>query len=370
MKKLSAPAGLVSSIAAFLFAGLSWPPGALADETSLAGKWKLDVISGEESRDYILELVQDGKKVSGDLVSPRSGKHPIRAGTFADGRLRIEVPRDIEGQSVVFLVEAKLAASGKFEGTLSIEGNEVAQVVIARAEAPAAALSPAGQWDVTTKTPDGTQEYNSTLEVSAGKDGALEGKSVSQRGTNALRSLKVDGKKFSFELTLDFGGNAVDFIVRAEFADAQNLRGRWHVKESEDVSGEWNARRAGPPPPAATATAKDAAPEKDEKPSPFAGRWFAKTTMPDGRLLRFSLEIAVAGAKATGKAESKFDALELRDGKVEGRRLSFRITREKDGRTEEVEVWGELGDDGRLKGRWKAPDGEEGEWEGRKATVL
>jgi hypothetical protein len=92
--------------------------------------------------------------------------------------------------------------------------------------------------------------------------------------------------------------------------------------------------------------------------------------MPDGRLLRFSLEIAVAGAKATGKAESKFDALELRDGKVEGRRLSFRITREKDGRTEEVEVWGELGDDGRLKGRWKAPDGEEGEWEGRKATVL
>ena len=68
-----------------------------------------------------------------------------------------------------------------------------------------------GNWKGTRETPNGTFEINYSFKV----DGAtLKGTSKSQRGESELKDGKVDGKKFSFNVsfndrTIEFKGELV-----------------------------------------------------------------------------------------------------------------------------------------------------------------
>jgi len=63
-----------------------------------------------------------------------------------------------------------------------------------------------GNWKGTRETPNGTFEFTYTLKV----DGStLKGTSKSQRGETELKDGKVDGKKFTFNVT--FGDRKIDY---------------------------------------------------------------------------------------------------------------------------------------------------------------
>jgi hypothetical protein len=89
----------------------------------LAGKWKLVVKLGEDDRDYDLIISNTDGRFAGTLISPRSGEHKFKTITFADGKLAMELVRDIQGNEATFLYNGELKGS-ELSGTVTIKGAE------------------------------------------------------------------------------------------------------------------------------------------------------------------------------------------------------------------------------------------------------
>jgi hypothetical protein len=92
--------------------------------SKLAGKWKLMMKLGdEEERDYELNLAEADGKLSGALISPRSGEHKLKTVTFTNGKLTMEWPREIEGNTLTFLYTGEVKDSG-LSGNVVVKGYE------------------------------------------------------------------------------------------------------------------------------------------------------------------------------------------------------------------------------------------------------
>jgi hypothetical protein len=98
----------------------SSPP---ADVGKLAGKWKMITKLGENELDHELSLVESGGKLSGSLISPRSGEHRFTSVIFSNGKLAMEVPRKIEGNDVTFVYTAELKGN-ELAGSVTAKGLE------------------------------------------------------------------------------------------------------------------------------------------------------------------------------------------------------------------------------------------------------
>lgn len=334
-------------------------------EATVAGSWKIVVKQGERSRDYYVELEQAGDRVKGVFVSPRSGRYPFQEGNFREGQLKLTVPRRFENRTFQYVITARLREDGSLAGKLTIDGKASGEVHVSRV------FTAVGKWNVTVKSTDGAESYASTLEVTKDKEGKLGGKSKSEMGDFAIRNVKVQGEKFSFDIALEFDGNRVDFAVAATFKDANTMVGRWMAKENQDVSGEWRAKRV---PVAAAVKPKAASTQKPaEKPalknSPLVGRWSGRTETPNGEVVRFTVELEADGDRLSGTMRFGKRPQPIRDVKVRGRRLEFFVDFESEGQTYEVEIEGSLEGKDRMKGRWFA-DGAEGEWTARRPVVF
>jgi hypothetical protein len=93
------------------------------DAGKLAGKWKVTAKVGDDERDYELNLVESVGKLSGTLVSPRSGEHKFKSVTLSNGKLTMELPREIEGNDVTFVYTGELKGS-ELAGAVTIKGFE------------------------------------------------------------------------------------------------------------------------------------------------------------------------------------------------------------------------------------------------------
>lgn len=93
------------------------------DASKLAGKWKVTVKLGEDDRDYEMNLAQTEGKLSGVMISPRSGEHKFKSVTFAGGKLTLELPREIEGNDVTFLYTGQLKDE-QLAGEVVVKGLE------------------------------------------------------------------------------------------------------------------------------------------------------------------------------------------------------------------------------------------------------
>jgi hypothetical protein len=331
-----------------LILAAAFPARAEAQGRGVSGRWKVLVKVGEESRDYFLELKQDGDKITGDLISPRSGKYPIAEGTFKDGKLRLKVPRNER----TFVVEAELKGE-KIEGKLLVDGNEEGSVEVTR-EAPPLA----GKWNVVTKA--GDRDYQSTMTLSE-EGGALKGKAESQLGVFDMRNLAYREGRFSFELSLPIQGNDVAFAINAELVDANTLRGQWKARDAE-FSGEWSAVREVPPEAKKAEAPAGAAPAKE-----LLGDWFGVAPLPDGKKVTFHLHLASQEGKHAGKVAAGDHNLDLANVKFDGARFeASHVSADGQG---QVKLVGELKGDV-LEGRWSSADGQAGEFKARKPKKL
>ncbi|MCZ6793901.1 MAG: alpha/beta hydrolase-fold protein [Planctomycetota bacterium] len=90
---------------------------------SLAGLWDVLVDFGGNEIDYTLRIRRAGDKLEAVLISPRSGEHKMDKISFKDGKLHMEIERDIQGNRVNFVYDAELTEKG-LAGKVVPEGLE------------------------------------------------------------------------------------------------------------------------------------------------------------------------------------------------------------------------------------------------------
>jgi len=93
------------------------------DAGKLAGKWKVTMKLGDDDRDYEMNLAQADGKLSGVMISPRSGEHKFKSVTFAGGKLTLEWPREIDGNEVTFLYTGQFKGE-ELSGDVVVKGYE------------------------------------------------------------------------------------------------------------------------------------------------------------------------------------------------------------------------------------------------------
>ena len=380
--------------AVFLFSALAVPAPVSAEELKLAGTWVLTVDARGGQRDYYLELKQDGSKVSGAFISPRSGSFAIKEGTLKEGALKLVVPRNLGDAVRIFEVLAKLGADGTFKGALTVDGNDGGSIVIKKDSTRPTVV---GRWMASAGSKDG-EPVRSMIEITADKDGKLSGRSFSDSGEFPLKDVKVDGKKLSYSLVLDFGGEKVTFVVEAELKGRFLMAGKWFDKADASFGGAWTANLA-----AAEGARRGARPQGNRRPEgrerpeggrrpegrerpeggrgeaggrrppstvAFVGKWYADVEMPGGEEQKFVFNFQLAGEKVAGSVKAgDGSSFKILGGLVEGRKITFKISYNLDGVDVEVELVGELKGRGSITGSWTA-EGEEGEWKGARSRTL
>ena len=94
-----------------------------SDAGQLVGDWKLEIAVNDASRKYDLHIKQADGKLQASIVSPRSGEHKCKTATYADGKLVLEIDREIEGNNATFVYTGKLD-DGKLAGTVVAKDHE------------------------------------------------------------------------------------------------------------------------------------------------------------------------------------------------------------------------------------------------------
>ncbi len=388
-------------VTAFFLSGFVTPLPASSEEVRLEGTWVITVDGRGRQRDYYLELKQDGKKVTGAFISPRSGSYPIKEGTLQEGTLKLVVPRNLGGNVRIFEIAAKLGTDGIFKGSLTVDGNDGGTVVIRKDNTKPTVV---GRWMASAGSKDG-EPVRSMIEITADKDGKLSGRSFSDSGEFPLNAVKFDGKKLSYSLVLDFEGEKVTFVVEAELKGRFLMSGKWFDKADANFGGSWTANlaaadggRSGARPQGNRRPEGRGRPQGGERPeggrrpegrerpesgrgeaggrrprsaaAAFVGKWYAAVEMPDGEEQKFVFNFQFSGEKVTGSVKAgDGSSFKILGGSVEGRKITFKIEYNLDGVEVEVELEGELESRGSIGGSWAA-EGEEGKWKGSRSKTL
>ena len=104
-----------------LEAGSKQPAVPGADQ--VVGKWKLEVVMGENTREYELHIAESDGHLSGKMVSARSGDHKIKSITLAGSKLGMEIDREYEG-STMTVIYSGIVEDGKLSGTFAVKTRE------------------------------------------------------------------------------------------------------------------------------------------------------------------------------------------------------------------------------------------------------
>ncbi len=321
------------------------PRGTLEARGPAVGYWKATIdYQGGEGRDYYVDLSQKGDKLSGLFISPRSGESAITGGSIDGQNLTFSVERDFGGNTYVFEIAGKVT-EGKFKGSVSIGGNEAGDMSMTRLP------DPIGTWKARSERPDGGDAYESTLVLERAEKGF---KGVIKSGQFEVKIKKAMWKNDDFLISAAFTREDTDIPIeiKARFDSENKLKGKWSVKTAndEEFSGAWSAARK-------PRTSQFAA---------FLGRWESTSTLENGREINYALVLKKDGDKLTGKFDGRRGATDLRDLKVQGKKLTFRIDFQRQDNTVRIDFAAELGEDGSLKGKWETENDASGEWKAKK----
>lgn len=361
------------SLAALLLSSLnsgSW----LHAEESLTGHWKAEFEKADVTRDYFLAIVQKGNELGGSLISTRTRAYPFTTASVEGKRLSIDIERPYKGEEVVFKIRGEIEENGQIRGTLEIGGERIATIRMWRAP------DPVGIWNVKSRSLDSDTIYESVLEIRRTPRGYAarfkhEGKELEVLETGWREGRMIFALRFPTD-----DGEEVPIVMAAEFEDENTIVGEWGIPET-DRRSEWSARRVRP---VATKPAVEAVTKREEKdverrqPKPrsvsFAGEWHCTAKVGDGGTVKFVVTIDGKGEERRGEIDGTTpDGIDfkskLTDLKVDGPRISFRWEFEGDGNVVAIEMAGEVGKDGTLKGVWETND-DEGSWEGRRMMRL
>jgi len=203
---------------------------AFAQET-LSGKYEGTAkVSGSADLQIILELKNEGGKVSGQLTNGATTT-AVTDGSFMDGKLSLKLGEAAKDGSLTAKVEGdKLTGdwvSGSQKRTIELKK---ASSVAAVASAPAATtVNLNGTWEAVADANGQPFPFVLTLKVEGEK---VSGTSSSQLGeTNISTGTWKDGR-LSFQLesasgVVTMSGTVIDGKLSGEFDFASQLQGKW-----------------------------------------------------------------------------------------------------------------------------------------------
>ena len=93
------------------------------DAGKVVGDWKLEITFNEGSRKYDLQIKEADGKLQAAIISPTSGEHKCKTATYTEGKLLLEIDREIQGNNATFVYNGKLD-DGKLAGTVVVKDHE------------------------------------------------------------------------------------------------------------------------------------------------------------------------------------------------------------------------------------------------------
>jgi hypothetical protein len=90
---------------------------------TLAGKWNMSINSPQGAMESALELKQDGKKITGTIVTPQ-GTTELE-GEFAEGKLVFAIYFEAGGGAMEIWFSGALKEDGTLAGSLDVQGSQI-----------------------------------------------------------------------------------------------------------------------------------------------------------------------------------------------------------------------------------------------------
>jgi hypothetical protein len=181
------------------------------------------------------------------------------------------------------------------------------------------------------------EKLSGTLSNRFGKSEITDGK-INESQVNFNVKREVNGAEFVIKYTGKLQGEKI--IGKSLFERDGEMRER-----------EWEAKRE---------AAKSAA---------AAGTWNTTLILPDGNRIEGTLKLKQEGEKLTGVAARNESETAIQDGKVFGDEVSFKVLREREGRTVTAKYKGKISGDkvkGKVESDWSG-DWQTLDWEGTRA---
>ena len=201
---------------------------AFAQDT-LPGKYEGTAkTAGAPDAQIMLELKNDGGKISGHLMSGQSG-YDISEGTLADGNLTLKLGPAAKDGVVTLKVDAD-KLTGEWVAGSAKKALELKKAAAAAATtAKPAAFSLAGQWEAVADANGQAVPFLLTLVVEGEK---VTGGSSSQLGESTIKNGSWKDGKLSIELegqngVIAMSATVVDGKLSGEFDFAGQLQGKW-----------------------------------------------------------------------------------------------------------------------------------------------
>lgn len=295
--------------------------GTRAAAASVAGAWKLSIETPDgNTLAPVLMLTQEGETVTGTFTGDDGNEVEIEDGSFKDGELAFSYTADFGGQSLIT----------KFK--LEVEGDKLAGAV----EYDLSGQT--GELDVTGARPE--MNLNGTwLLVATSDAGVFEPK----------LHLKHDGDDISgnYEWTEsvvaevqdgEIVGGELIFTVTHDF-DGQEIVVKFKVKQDgEKLAGLAEYDLGGQ-----TGTAEIEG--SRSKAADIAGDWNIAITGENGDTIEVTAKLTQDGDKIGGDYTGPAGDAKVSDAKLDGKTLTFKVVRERDGQELILNYKGEVDGD-------------------------
>jgi hypothetical protein len=191
------------------------------------------------------------------------------------------------------------------------------------------------------------------IEMDLKQDGSkLSGKIIAPENRTAeIHDGKIseDGKlSFYIEYQRDSGPLRIDFNAKVEDGKITG-KSAYKTDDGEKREHDWNPKRV----------------------HDLTGKWNSVFKRSDGTPMEATLELKQSGEKLSGTQSFNDNETELKDGKVAGDEVTFRVLRDRDGRTVTSKYKGKIQKDNSIKGEIESDwTGEVRhlEWEAKKAN--
>jgi len=209
-----------------------------------------------------------------------------------------------------------------------------------------------GKWKNTITNQNGeTREYTFNLK----QDGTtVTGNVLTPQGNEVeIQDGKIDAKgNLSFASKVEQNGRTIEFRSTASL-EGDSLKGKTEFpnRDGEKQERQWIAKR-------------------ESKSKNVTGKWNSSFTIQAGSKLESELRLKQDGEKLTGSQSFNGNETEIKDGKIAGDEVSFKILRDRDGRTVTAKYQGKVQSNGEIKGHidsdWTG-DVRRLDWEAKKA---
>jgi hypothetical protein len=297
-------------IALTLAAGQAWAA------EDISGEWE---IASEFNGRQMLSTLTIAKNADGTLTG-KWGSSDLSNVKF-DGQ-KLTFVRTIKfGDQEFTMNYAGTLKDGKLAGTVSSDRGEFTNIGTRRKpESPAV-----GQWDLSYRVQD--RDITAKLIVSQKTDGALDAKWISQRGDSTISNVKFQNGKLSFTRTAKFNDNEFEMTFEGA-VQGDKLTG---VSKNDQFEVAVAGQRFG---------------------GPLIGKWELTTTTDQGT----RTSALIVRGDLSGRYESFGGEIPVKDLKLEGNQVSFKVMMGFGDQAQEREFKGAL--DGKtLKGQITSQNG-------------